>query len=76
MSELYTGDFLANFHVADAPDFDSWRVVQQERRHRQVCEALHTLIAHYNLIGDYPRIVESPGVWCNWNPGSRSVIAI
>ncbi|MFN2283019.1 MAG: BTAD domain-containing putative transcriptional regulator [Anaerolineae bacterium] len=57
--ELYAGDFLANFHVADAPDFDTWRIREQEMRHRQVGEAFYMLIAYYNAQGDYVRAAEA-----------------
>jgi predicted ATPase/DNA-binding SARP family transcriptional activator len=45
---LYRGDFLADLIFPDSPAFDEWRVLQQERYHRQTLTALGH-IAHYHL---------------------------
>ncbi len=50
---LYRGDFLADLLFADSPAFDEWRMLQQERYHRQTLTALGQ-IAHYHLaLGEY-----------------------
>ena len=33
-AELYHGDFLTGFFIADAPDFEAWQIVQREYFHR------------------------------------------
>ena len=43
---LYTGDFLAGFYLADAPRFNEWVVVEQERMRQQVIIGLQRLIAY------------------------------
>lgn len=40
---LYQGELLAGMEAIDSPDFEEWRVVQQEVRHRQVLQALSQL---------------------------------
>jgi predicted ATPase/DNA-binding SARP family transcriptional activator len=53
---LYRGDFLADLLFADSPAFDEWRVLQQERYHRQTMTALGQ-IAHYHLaLGEYSAV--------------------
>jgi predicted ATPase/DNA-binding SARP family transcriptional activator len=44
---LYRGDFLADLTPADSPAFDEWRVLCQERYHRQVTVALEQIAQHH-----------------------------
>jgi len=44
---LYRGDFLAGFHLVDAPDFEDWVTTTRERLHRLVIEGMHHLINYY-----------------------------
>lgn len=50
--ELYRGEFLAGLNFDDSPAFNEWRLLQQERRHRQTIDALETLIAYYDGLED------------------------
>ncbi len=49
---LYTGDFLAGLTLADAPSFDEWRLVLQEKYHQRALAALQTLAQHHLAGGD------------------------
>ena len=40
---LYEGALLAGLPATDSPEFEQWRVLQQEARHRQIMDALRTL---------------------------------
>nr|NIR03520.1 SARP family transcriptional regulator [Gemmatimonadales bacterium] len=51
--ELYQGDFLAGFHVRDAPIFEEWTLAQKERLRRMALDALHTLAESYSAQGDH-----------------------
>jgi len=42
--ELYGGEFLAGFTLADCSEFEEWLVVQRERYRRQAVEALRALV--------------------------------
>ncbi len=42
--ELYHGDFLKGFHLHGGPDFDQWRIWEQEYLQREMINALHKLI--------------------------------
>ncbi|MEZ4707273.1 MAG: BTAD domain-containing putative transcriptional regulator [Caldilineaceae bacterium] len=42
---LYRGELLAELSDVDSPDFEEWRVFQQEARHRQFMQALQQLTA-------------------------------
>ncbi len=44
---LYQGDFLEGFSLADSPAFESWCLLQRERLHRRMSEALGQLIHFY-----------------------------
>lgn len=44
--EIYRGDFLADFHLPDAPQFEHWMITTREQIRRQV-------IAAYDKLGQY-----------------------
>ncbi|MEZ4662975.1 MAG: tetratricopeptide repeat protein [Caldilineaceae bacterium] len=46
--DAYHGDFLADFHLPDAPNFDEWVVTTREHIRRQV-------VAAYQKLGQYAR---------------------
>lgn len=50
---LYRGDFLADLVFPDSPTFDEWRVLQQERYHRQTLTALGHMAEYYLAVGQY-----------------------
>jgi DNA-binding SARP family transcriptional activator/predicted ATPase len=53
--ELYRGDFLDGFSVADSPAFDEWVSLNREWLRRRFMEALHRLAARYEQSRDYER---------------------
>jgi hypothetical protein len=40
---LYQADFLFNFRLKDAPDFDEWQFLEAENLRRDLAAALQTL---------------------------------
>ncbi|RME47933.1 MAG: hypothetical protein D6791_04565 [Chloroflexi bacterium] len=50
--ELYRGDFLTGLELDDCPEFEQWRLIQQEEYHRQMLAALEVITAHYLTRGD------------------------
>lgn len=51
--QLYQGDFLAGFHLADSAPFDDWRSMQSEALHQAALNALSTLTSHYLIMTEY-----------------------
>ncbi len=51
--DLYRGDFLAGFNVADSPPFEEWRRVIQEQLHIQALDALTHLVMAAEAAGDH-----------------------
>ncbi len=43
----YQGDFLEGFYVPDAPDFESWTLMERERLRELAIEGLHSLAEQY-----------------------------
>lgn len=41
--QLYTGPFLADFHLPDCPEFESWVTLERERLRHQYRTVLHSL---------------------------------
>jgi predicted ATPase/DNA-binding SARP family transcriptional activator len=53
--ELYRGDFLDGFSVADSAAFEEWALLNRERLRRLVMEALHLLAEGHEHGGEYER---------------------
>jgi DNA-binding SARP family transcriptional activator/predicted ATPase len=49
---LYRGDFLAGFHVHDAPEFEHWVVAERTRLRELALTSLHALATRYAEAGD------------------------
>ncbi len=43
-ADVYQADFLANFRLKDAPDFDEWQFLEAENLRRDLAIALQTLV--------------------------------
>ncbi|MEZ4863492.1 MAG: BTAD domain-containing putative transcriptional regulator [Caldilineaceae bacterium] len=54
---LYQDDLLAGLAVLDSPDFEEWRLFQQEVRHRHVLSALSQVTDHATNQGDFAQAV-------------------
>ena len=54
--DLYHGEFISGFQVADAPEFDQWRLLTQEQLHEQAMGALTLLQQHYAEQGHWPEL--------------------
>jgi DNA-binding SARP family transcriptional activator/predicted ATPase len=53
--DQYDGDFLEGFVVRDAPEFETWALVQRDHFRRTAVDGLQTLIAFYHEQADYAR---------------------
>lgn len=51
--DLYKGEFLDGFQVADAPFFDDWLTTQRRYMHDLYIQALHMRIHHLLATADY-----------------------
>lgn len=51
--ELYRGELLAGFGIADALAFEEWLLLRREMLHQQAIAALHSLTIIYEQRGDY-----------------------
>lgn len=51
--DLYRGDFLAQFSLADSTSFEEWSLLKREQFGQAVFEALTTLATYYEARGDY-----------------------
>ncbi len=54
-ADLYRGEFLEGVHIAGAPDFDFWLLMERERWYQEIVRVLNTLIRAHTLESDYPR---------------------
>lgn len=56
---LYRGEFLHDFSVGDAPEFEMWVLGARERLHRLALNALHALLQSELAAGDYPGAINT-----------------
>jgi predicted ATPase/DNA-binding SARP family transcriptional activator len=54
--ELYRGDFLAQFVQSGSEAFEEWALIQRERLHREVLDALYVLAEHHDRRSEYDRM--------------------
>ena len=52
-SNLYRGDFLVGWYVRDAPDFENWRLLQQEHQRALALQGWAQLVAHHQRTREY-----------------------
>lgn len=57
--ETYRGEFLSGFTVADAVEFDDWRLLVQEQLHEQAMGALNLLQQHYAEQGHWAELANA-----------------
>jgi predicted ATPase/DNA-binding SARP family transcriptional activator len=60
---LYQGDFLAGFHVQNAPYFEEWALLEGERLRRMTIEGYQRLTAFYLAQADYKAGLRSVDRW-------------
>ena len=53
--DLYRGEFLEGFSLADSPPFEEWLLLLRERLHRRILTALQRMADHYEQAGDFAR---------------------
>ena len=54
--QLYRGDFLSGLNLKGSPAYDEWRLLLQERYHRQILAALDTLCTYHRALGHYEQV--------------------
>lgn len=66
--ELYRGSFLEGFSIGDSPAFEEWALLNRERLHRLVVEALHRLAGCHEERGGYERALQHAWRQVNLDP--------
>lgn len=61
--DAYSGDFLANFVLSDAPLFETWALTTREQIRRQVVSALHKAGQHAQGVGDGQQAIAIARRW-------------
>jgi DNA-binding SARP family transcriptional activator/predicted ATPase len=59
--ELYRGDLMEGFSVSDSSAFEEWALLNRERLHRLVMDALHRLAQVHEAYGDLEQAL--PHAW-------------
>lgn len=54
-ADLYQGDFLSGFDVADCLEFEEWVTRRRARMREQILDTLDTLVTHWTHRGAYER---------------------
>jgi len=56
--DLYRGEFLEGFSLPDSPAFEEWVLLNRERFHRLMIEALHQLADYYQQASQYEQALQ------------------
>jgi predicted ATPase/DNA-binding SARP family transcriptional activator len=57
LTELYRGDFMADFILRDNVDFEEWLMMYREQYYRQALEALESLAVYYEQRAEYEQAI-------------------
>ena len=60
---LYRGDFLADFYLQDAAEFEDWQRLQAENYRREYAEVLEQLAERSSAQGDWERALDAGRAW-------------
>ncbi len=66
--KLYSGEFMAGFSVPDAPRFDDWLVVEQERLRQIAMRGYRQLARWQEEQGAFADGVVTAQQWASWDP--------
>ncbi|MBK8986387.1 MAG: tetratricopeptide repeat protein [Chloroflexi bacterium] len=66
--KLYSGEFMAGFSVPDAPRFDDWLVVEQERLRQTAMRGYRQLARWQEEQGAFADGVITAQQWVSWDP--------
>ena len=66
--QLYSGEFMAGFPLAQTPRFDDWLVVEQERLHQIAMRGYRHLAAWQEELGAFSAGVSTAQQWVTWDP--------
>ncbi len=66
--DLYQAELLAGFYLQDAPRFNEWLVVEQERLHRTAMRGYRQLADWQEEQGDFRAGVATAQRWVAWDP--------
>ncbi|MEJ2736835.1 MAG: BTAD domain-containing putative transcriptional regulator [Anaerolineae bacterium] len=66
--QLYRGDFLDGFSLADSPAFEEWAVLQRERLHRLALDAFSRLVGCHERRGELDQALRHARRWLELDP--------
>lgn len=66
--DLYGGDLMAGFSIADAPEFDGWLFFERESLRRELAGALQELLGHHEQRGEFEAAIEYGRRWLALDP--------
>ena len=71
--ELYAGKFMAVFYLPNAPRFNDWLVIEQERLHQLAMDGHRQLVGWQEEQGDFSAGVITARRWLTWDPLDETV---
>ncbi len=69
---LYSGEFMAGFSLANAPRFNDWLVVEQERLNQMVLRGYRQLAGWQEEQGQFAAGAATAQKWVSWDPLDES----
>jgi DNA-binding SARP family transcriptional activator len=67
-ADLYRGEFMAGFTLADSPEFDDWQFFQRERWKNEINQVLSRLVSGWAGQGENERAIQYARRWLALDP--------
>ena len=65
---IYAGEFLAGFHLPDAPSFEQWTILERERLRFLVLQGHRRLVDYFLEQGEYAAGIDASAAWLRVDP--------
>jgi DNA-binding SARP family transcriptional activator/class 3 adenylate cyclase len=75
-TDLYRGEFMADFSMRDCPDFDVWLRKKREDLHRSVVALLEKISSHHEQAGNYDKALRSALRHADLDPWNESALRV
>jgi len=72
---LYQDEFLRGFTARKADPFEDWAMEQREHYRQRILHAVHQVVRHDYLRGEYAQAEQRARAWLRWDPWSEAAYA-
>ncbi|WP_321493323.1 BTAD domain-containing putative transcriptional regulator [uncultured Desulfobacter sp.] len=71
-AQMYSGSFLSDFSLYDAPEFDEWQFARKEAFEREFIQIINILAQRHETLGNDDKAIKYASVWAEYDPLNES----